>query len=449
MADVRSHSHSHSHSHVPDILEGFAVNGGIVDDGGDGCGEARGPGGDGAVDPSAPAPPRSEKPRERERPRRKSTKWTQAPRKDTEEEDEGEQGGGGDGSRYDAAPPSPSLCPWHSDSAAEPGRNGASPPVGGAASVPARNDAEAASAATPGGGGAVPPPTADGSRKRGRPAEPKPSFTYNADPEMIERFLQSRRSTPAAAEQPKVVAAPWHVSMPAAGRPPRTPWQPKKKANVSAEINAAPGVPKAVFFGAEQHRPEDAGPCSGVYHGSFGAALSFAAKSMLNTAHQLLRWASHPDAGLKSFAESPLATSRRLLLPYGKMIVERPVDPREGFVFAREDCTGAPRAAEGTRKRKNGGGRCEACEAGRSTSRKFLTRSHAPHPKRANKTTTIATIARDPMLAQIEIEALRAEIKKLRGELKELTETHGVMVEEERRKEKRKAKEASESIFVC
>jgi hypothetical protein len=81
--------------------------------------------------------------------------------------------------------------------------------------------------------------------------------------------------------------------------------------------------------------------CRGIYYGSFGSALAFAAKAYLHTARQLGEMARDPDTGLKRFANSALATSQDLcLLPYRGMNVERADGPRHGFVFQSQTCSG-------------------------------------------------------------------------------------------------------------
>ena len=54
-------------------------------------------------------------------------------------------------------------------------------------------------------------------------------------------------------------------------------------------------------------QPGDTVACEGVYTGNFGAALNFAGKTMLNTAHWLLRIAKEPDVGITNFSASALA----------------------------------------------------------------------------------------------------------------------------------------------
>jgi hypothetical protein len=73
--------------------------------------------------------------------------------------------------------------------------------------------------------------------------------------------------------------------------------------------------------------------CRGVYDGSFGSALAFAAKAYQHTACQFGEMARDPDTGLKRFAHSTLAKAQDLCLPYRGMLVERADDPHHGFVF--------------------------------------------------------------------------------------------------------------------
>jgi hypothetical protein len=80
--------------------------------------------------------------------------------------------------------------------------------------------------------------------------------------------------------------------------------------------------------------------CRGVYGGFFGPALTFAAKSMEHTANQLLQWASEPDLGVKSFAKLILSTSQSICVPYQGVLLDRSINPREGFVFRAESRSG-------------------------------------------------------------------------------------------------------------
>jgi hypothetical protein len=79
--------------------------------------------------------------------------------------------------------------------------------------------------------------------------------------------------------------------------------------------------------------------CRGVYDGSLGSALAFAAKAYQHTARQLGEMARDPDTGLKRFIHSALAKAQDLCLPYRGMLVERADDPRHGFVFHSQPCS--------------------------------------------------------------------------------------------------------------
>ncbi len=73
--------------------------------------------------------------------------------------------------------------------------------------------------------------------------------------------------------------------------------------------------------------------CRGVYDGSFGSALAFAARAYQHTACQLGEMARDRDTGVKRFTNSALAKAQVLCLPYIGMLVERADDPVGGFVF--------------------------------------------------------------------------------------------------------------------
>ena len=60
-----------------------------------------------------------------------------------------------------------------------------------------------------------------------------------------------------------------------------------------------------------------------VNGGSFGPALTFAAKSMAHTANQLRQWATEPDLGVKSFTKLTLSTSRSICLPCQGVLLDR------------------------------------------------------------------------------------------------------------------------------
>ena len=148
-------------------------------------------------------------------------------------------------------------------------------------------------------------------------------------------------------------------------------------------------------------------PCNGIAHGYFGHALSMAGRTMLNTAHELLRMAAEPDAGISSFTKSCLHNSRRMFLPYRGMMMERTLHLPDGFVFRHEECK---------LNCQDGSPRCSVCSTKQATAKKYVKRAHSPHPDRAKNKTKIGIIAKDPALADIEIRALRAENAALRKE---------------------------------
>jgi hypothetical protein len=86
--------------------------------------------------------------------------------------------------------------------------------------------------------------------------------------------------------------------------------------------------------------PSPLSQCRGIYGGLFGLALIFAAKSMEHTANQLWQWASEPDLGVKSFGELILSTSQSICVPYQGVLLDRTSNPREGFGFGAESCSG-------------------------------------------------------------------------------------------------------------
>ena len=80
--------------------------------------------------------------------------------------------------------------------------------------------------------------------------------------------------------------------------------------------------------------------CKGGYAGNFGSALAFAAKTYRNTAQKLGEMARDPNAGLRKFAESTIAQSWDMCLPFYGVLVSRADDPSNGFVFQLVNCSG-------------------------------------------------------------------------------------------------------------
>ena len=89
--------------------------------------------------------------------------------------------------------------------------------------------------------------------------------------------------------------------------------------------------------------------CGGAYGGNCGAALSLAGRALLTTGQELLRIATDRDGGFRSFANSALATSKRLCLPYRKINVERLSLPEEVLFSDPSNATGPLTAGVGGR----------------------------------------------------------------------------------------------------
>ncbi len=136
---------------------------------------------------------------------------------------------------------------------------------------------------------------------------------------------------------------------------------------------------------------------------SGGTALTFAAKSMEHTANQLRQWASEPDLGVKSFAKSILLTLRSICVPYQGVLLDRSINPREGFVFRAKSCSGN---CSNTKC-------CNHCASKIFVSNK-VRRCIEPVVKCVGKRATIAKISRNPALAATEIRMAREEIRRLR-----------------------------------
>ena len=151
--------------------------------------------------------------------------------------------------------------------------------------------------------------------------------------------------------------------------------------------------------------------CRGVYNGFFGQALIFAAKTLQYTAKQLMEWASEPDFGMSSFRASGLAQSSTFCLPHFGMIMDRAPDPMDGYVFRAETCSGICTAG-GSKKH------CDVCKSskGINLATEIKRLPLRPNNKRAGERSSIHNIANNPNLAEIEIRALRDEVKQLKRE---------------------------------
>ncbi len=134
--------------------------------------------------------------------------------------------------------------------------------------------------------------------------------------------------------------------------------------------------------------------CRGVYNGSFGSALAFAARAYQHTACQLGEMARDRDTGGKRFANLALAKAQVLCLLYNGMLVERADDPVGGFVFQSQTCSGV--CSSGTQ--------CSHCASWTSSALKEIKQSIEPDIHRcAEKRATIQKIANNPILAAMEI----------------------------------------------
>ena len=157
--------------------------------------------------------------------------------------------------------------------------------------------------------------------------------------------------------------------------------------------------------------------CRGVYNGNFGRALLFAGMTMQNTARQLIRWATEPDFGISSFITSGLSQSRIFCLPFYGMIMDRAPDPKLGYVFRVESCPGSCSTTAGGSKSKQ---HCDNCASSKGKNKKRVIQrlSLAPSSsrKRAGERSTIRNIANNPILADIEIRALRDDVRRLKRE---------------------------------
>ena len=102
-----------------------------------------------------------------------------------------------------------------------------------------------------------------------------------------------------------------------------------------------PSTPPSPPALRQMHRITASPPseCRGISNGSFGQALTFAARSMQHIVNQLQQWAKEPDLGVKSFASSILLTPRSICLPYQVMVLDRMSNSREGFVFSAKSCS--------------------------------------------------------------------------------------------------------------
>ncbi|KAL9182387.1 hypothetical protein ACHAXT_013039 [Thalassiosira profunda] len=375
------------------------------------------------------------------RPKGKSTKWNNL--NSGEVRRSSRRGVRGDGSAPAAAAPSTAVAATSSTHALPPTRSrssrkrppsstGVAVPVGygGAASTPSSATGAVVSWHAPGEGAAILPRGSAGASPA-VPTAPKALAPWHCDEVAAATALPRAgvltNYTPRRVSPDSVVDVPGHCRDLAAGpgsgagkSAPSSTWRgapnsaaqtlfrpishsPVPRAAVPPEIAVRPApVPLAVEQSVKRQRL-----CRGVYDGNFGAALSMAGRMFVNTGHELLKMAAQPGGGMVAFANSCLAASRDLLMPYRGMELQRPESPEDGFVFSRVGCTGHCSEDEQ---------RCDVCAAAQKVSRNYVQRSHNPQPERAHRKTRIEYIAGDPALASIEIRALRDREKELMRE---------------------------------
>jgi hypothetical protein len=146
--------------------------------------------------------------------------------------------------------------------------------------------------------------------------------------------------------------------------------------------------------------PPPPSQCRGIYGYFFGPALTFAAKSMKHTANQLRQWAREPDLGVKSFAKSILSTSWSICVPYQGVLLDRSINPPDGFVFRAKSCI----------RNCSNGKCCSHCASKIFVSNK-VRGCIEPVVECGGKWATIPKISRNPALAATEIRMVREEIR--------------------------------------
>jgi hypothetical protein len=124
------------------------------------------------------------------------------------------------------------------------------------------------------------------------------------------------------------------------------------------------------------------------------------------TANQLRQWAREPDLGVKSFAKSILSTSRSICVSYQGVLLDRTSNPREGFVFRAESCSG------------NCSNRncCSHCASKINMSRK-VRGCIETDVECAGKQATIAKFLRNPALAVMKICTIQDKNRRLHRQL--------------------------------
>ena len=116
--------------------------------------------------------------------------------------------------------------------------------------------------------------------------------------------------------------------------------------------------------------------------------------------------ARDPNAGLRKFAESTIAQSWDMCLPFYGVLVSRADDPSNGFVFRSVNCS----------KDCSSGTRCSSC-ASRIVRQEIKFSVESDVQRCTAKRTTIKNIANNPVLAVTEIRTLRKEVTCLCSQL--------------------------------
>jgi hypothetical protein len=126
---------------------------------------------------------------------------------------------------------------------------------------------------------------------------------------------------------------------------------------------------------------------------------------MEHTANQLWQWAKEPDLGVKSFANSILSPPQSICILYQGVLLDRTSNPREGFVFRAESCSG----------NCSNGKRCSHCASKINLGNK-VRESFQAIVECAGKQASITKILSNPVLTAMEICMAPEGIRCLRRE---------------------------------
>lgn len=151
--------------------------------------------------------------------------------------------------------------------------------------------------------------------------------------------------------------------------------------------------------------------CIGLYGGTFGQAISFAGKSMIESGRKLIEWSRESDFGMKSFNESSLFSSKNLLLPLRDLNVVRPSDPTKGFAITSAGCSGE--VSLDIDANGNTPFRCRTCTDAKKKGEKAVQEIHNSTRLRFHNNTKIVHLAREPAKAEEAIRLGRQEVRRL------------------------------------